>query len=127
MDTGNRSGWLPVLLMLGTVSVAAGGDTPVLPVDDLSRHLFEAASPFGLPELERRLADPRARARFDLGRLLFFDPILSVDRTVACASVILCPLEASNGARDEGATAGGSTKTIVATALAAPPGSSTTT
>jgi len=55
-----------------------------LPVDTLPRPLFDEL-PAGLPaELEERLSGDEDLV--DLGRALFFDPILSVDHSVACAS-----------------------------------------
>jgi cytochrome c peroxidase len=46
-----------------------------------------AAPPFGLPAaFEEPDNRPATRERFELGRELFFDPALSIDRTVACAT-----------------------------------------
>ena len=56
---------------------------PRVPADDLPAVLGDVP-PFGLPATET--VGTEANARTDLGRRLFFDPILSVDRTVACAS-----------------------------------------
>jgi len=56
---------------------------PRVPADELPAELPDAP-PFGLPELDQAVAPSDARS--DLGRRLFFDPLLSADRTVACAS-----------------------------------------
>ena len=46
-----------------------------------------APPPFGLPETFAFPADnPFSKERFELGRKLFFDPLLSLDRSVACAT-----------------------------------------
>lgn len=61
------------------------GPAPPLPKDTLSPDLHAAKVPFGL-RTEKHAADPNYEAVFALGRRLFFDPILSADRTVSCAS-----------------------------------------
>ncbi|MFO0984620.1 MAG: cytochrome c peroxidase [Planctomycetota bacterium] len=64
-------------------------DRPVpLPEDDLPADLGTRPPPFGLhPDRLAPPADnPFTPARFALGRKLFFDPILSADRSVSCAS-----------------------------------------
>jgi cytochrome c peroxidase len=72
--------WFGALLVL-----ALQGPAPV-PNDTLPADLT-LAPPFGLPEA---IPDPRENAfsaeRLDLGRRLFFEPALSLDRSVACAS-----------------------------------------
>lgn len=58
-----------------------------LPKDDLAPGLFSASIPAALRDAGLVLpGDADAEARFNLGRRLFFDPVLSRDRTVACAS-----------------------------------------
>ena len=42
--------------------------------------------PAGLPAEEVERAQAATEAQIELGRRLFFDPVLSSDRTVACAS-----------------------------------------
>jgi len=63
------------------------GDSPVVSVSLAGRRLDPAAvPPLGLPPAPRpaaALAEPEA---VELGRRLFFDPILSADGTVSCAS-----------------------------------------
>jgi len=79
---------LPVEGLPGTPFwvVASSGvrasETPVLPSlpDGPAPHEVDR-SPLGLPEVEA----PQG-ARVELGRRLFFDPLLSADRTVSCAS-----------------------------------------
>jgi cytochrome c peroxidase len=62
-------------------------EPPVLPRDTLGANLSVEDIPPGLPmdrlvPKDNRLTEAKVR----LGRRLFFDPILSADRTVACAS-----------------------------------------
>ena len=57
-----------------------------LPADDLPE-VLPATAPTGLPEAIPGVSSTEAEARrATLGRRLFFDPVLSADRTVACAS-----------------------------------------
>src|SRR5262245_34166273 len=76
MDVRSIAAWLALALQ---------GPAPV-PSDTLPADLT-AAPPFGLPEA---FPDPAenafSEARLELGRRLFFDPALSLDRSVACAS-----------------------------------------
>lgn len=57
---------------------------PPLPPDSLPDDLFDRPLPRGLPDLGASASV--TRPQFDLGRRLFFDAILSRDRTVSCAS-----------------------------------------
>jgi len=60
---------------------------PPLPRDELRDEELAGASKLGLPDPIPGLAnDERALARLRLGRRLFFDPQLSADRTVSCAT-----------------------------------------
>jgi cytochrome c peroxidase len=60
---------------------------PLLPRDDLRDEELAGASKLGLPDPIPGLSnDERALARLRLGRRLFFDPQLSADRTVSCAT-----------------------------------------
>ena len=60
---------------------------PLLPRDDLRDEELAGASQLGLPDPIPGLSnDERALARLRLGRRLFFDPQLSADRTVSCAT-----------------------------------------
>jgi cytochrome c peroxidase len=63
-------------------ATAAAQERPPLPADTLPAELHALPTPLGLPELPHPL-DPRAVV---LGRSLFFDPVLSLDRSVSCAS-----------------------------------------
>ena len=79
-----------MLRSLALVAFAAAligaGQEPPLPVDDLPASL-DGEVPLGLPEA---IPDPEGNAysaeRVALGRRLFFDPVLSANGTVACAS-----------------------------------------
>ncbi len=68
------------------VALAADGP-PTLPKDTLPDSLDIATIPLGL-EKKRPIPteNPLTKERAELGRRLFFDPILSADRSVACAS-----------------------------------------
>jgi cytochrome c peroxidase len=73
-------------LPVGLLALALVQDKPPLPVDDLPADLT-AAPPLGLPdEIPDPPDNPFSAERLMLGRRLFFDPILSADRTVSCAS-----------------------------------------
>jgi cytochrome c peroxidase len=81
----SRFALLAVLVVLSASALAADAP-PDLPRDTLPAKLALDEVPLGLdPRLvskENPLTEPRVR----LGRRLFFDPILSADNTVACAS-----------------------------------------
>ncbi len=73
-------------LLLTMPWLAARQEPDRIRVADTLPAALPAESPFGLPpELGTILAADSA-AMVELGRALFFDPILSLDRTVACAS-----------------------------------------
>src|SRR5579884_2840343 len=59
---------------------------PPVPADTLPRDLPHDAVPLGLGPRPAPPDNPPTPARVALGRRLFFDPILSADNTVACAS-----------------------------------------
>ena len=78
---------LGLLLAIASAGFVVRRQAPrALPRDTLPAHL-DGPLPRGLPEV---IADPDhnpfSRERLALGRKLFFDPILSVDQSVACAS-----------------------------------------
>jgi cytochrome c peroxidase len=79
---------LVLLVSLLPAGVAALGDDKPSPVprDSLPARLPLDAVPLGLQEREVPKDNPLTEARVQLGRKLFFDPILSADQTVACAS-----------------------------------------
>jgi cytochrome c peroxidase len=57
-----------------------------IPADSLPKELPLDEIPLGLGPRPASKDNPITKARVDLGRRLFFDPILSADNTVACAS-----------------------------------------
>ncbi len=66
----------------------SGRDTK-LPADTLPADLFDRELPLGLDDRSpppTGVSAAEQRARFDIGRRLFFDPILSKDKTVSCAT-----------------------------------------
>jgi cytochrome c peroxidase len=75
---------LPVSFLLVVGGLALPGD-PV-PKDTLPAKLTLDDIPVGLPARDVPKDNPLTEARVALGRRLFFDPILSADNTVACAS-----------------------------------------
>jgi cytochrome c peroxidase len=78
--------WLAsILLFLGVTVLAADRPSP-LPRDTLPAKLTLDKIPLGLGPRALPKDSPLTPARVKLGRKLFFDPILSADNTVACAS-----------------------------------------
>src|SRR5439155_22714018 len=79
--------WAAWLALAGAAVLGPAAPPPPLPKDTLAAEVDLAELPRGLG---RRPAVPRdnplTAARVGLGRRLFFDPLLSGDRTVACAS-----------------------------------------
>ena len=73
--------------LAAAASVAACSDAPFVPVDStpaLDARLRQAIAPWGVvPILPVKAPDP---AMVSLGRMLFFDKVLSGNRDVACAS-----------------------------------------
>jgi cytochrome c peroxidase len=65
---------------------AAEDKPPPIPKDALPPKLSLDAVPLGLGERKAPEDNSLTEARVSLGRALFFDPILSSDNTVACAS-----------------------------------------
>ncbi len=59
---------------------------PPVPADTLSADLAIDKIPLGLETRIANKENPLTTARVALGRRIFFDPILSHDKTVACAS-----------------------------------------
>ena len=77
-----------VLALLIAASGAQGAfqHSPRVPADTLPADL-DVPPPLGLPDAILDPPDnPSTRERVALGRKLFFDPILSIDRSVACAT-----------------------------------------
>ena len=89
---------LRILFLLGLLAIFSCGDDegpgPVAPGDvdiDLSNITYAPAAylleiPEGLPVMEHPEDNPQTIDGVQLGRMLFFDPILSSDSTIACAS-----------------------------------------
>src|SRR5262249_10500621 len=85
----------PLAKTTGTVAVAClaltaflpAKDAPPVPRDTLPSKINVDHVPLGLARAPQAPKDnPLTEARARLGRALFFDPILSADRTLACAS-----------------------------------------
>ena len=75
-------------------------------LDDPENHRpFLPAVPLGLGEIAGKIpaANPMTRAKVELGRQLYFDPRLSLDSTVACAT---CHVPAIGWAQDTPVAAG---------------------
>ncbi|MBM4013975.1 MAG: cytochrome-c peroxidase [Planctomycetes bacterium] len=76
-----------VPLLLLPLALVRDGEIPPLPRDTLSDAQLEGRSALGLPDAVPGIDLTAAGlAKAQLGRALFFDPILSQDRTVSCAS-----------------------------------------
>jgi cytochrome c peroxidase len=81
-----RGGWVGVV-GLALAGVAFAAQPPVLPRDTLPANLSLNAVPRVLKDkLSIPRDNPLTEAKVQLGRRLFFDPILSENGTVACAS-----------------------------------------
>jgi cytochrome c peroxidase len=75
------------LLLSGFVSTSYFAATPpAIPGDTLPKDLSLAAIPLGLGPRPEVKTNPITKGRVELGRRLFFDPILSADNSIACAS-----------------------------------------
>jgi cytochrome c peroxidase len=74
-----RLAWIAIS---AAIPLVAWADDPQVPRDTLPARLASDRVPLGLDTLPETPRGSRVR----LGRKLFFDPILSADRTVACAS-----------------------------------------
>jgi cytochrome c peroxidase len=79
-----RMGLIPCLVGLAVIQ----GSEPIpLPQDTLPADLSVTSIPLGLdPNRPIPMDNPLTEAKVKLGRRLFFDPILSADRSVSCAS-----------------------------------------
>src|SRR5205809_1088527 len=75
---------VPIALLLVAL-VCAKSPAPV-PNDTLPENLILDKVPLGLEKRPESKDNPLTAARVALGRRLFFDPILSHDKTVACAT-----------------------------------------
>src|SRR5262249_17431682 len=73
-------------LLIVTAALARTDAPSPLPKDTLPELLAVDDIPLGLDARPAATDNPLTAARVALGRRLFFDPILSADGTVACAS-----------------------------------------
>lgn len=86
-----RGKWFSFYLLVVTASLQGGWGTdnepPPLPADRLPAKLPVGSIPAGL-DRQRPIPDenPLTEAKVRLGRQLFFDPVLSRDHTISCAS-----------------------------------------
>jgi cytochrome c peroxidase len=81
-----RSLLLATTLAILTAVVNPTGESVIPPRDTLPADLPLEKLPLGLGTRPVPKDSPLTAARVQLGRKLFYDPILSADRTVACAS-----------------------------------------
>jgi cytochrome c peroxidase len=79
--------WIGSVVLLGVLAIGYGADPVLLPKDTLPAQLSLQTIPLGL-DAHRPIPkeNPLTEAKVQLGRKLFFDPILSADGTVSCAS-----------------------------------------
>ena len=79
--------WFLIPVGLTCIGMATEDDTPTVPNDTLPETISYDEAELGFTKLPRSpMENPTTDAKVQLGRKLFFDPILSVDGTVACAS-----------------------------------------
>jgi cytochrome c peroxidase len=81
----SRLALLAAITVLGATALAADAP-PAPPKDTLPAKLSLEEVPLGLGPRSVPKENPLTEERVRLGRRLFFDPILSADNTVACAS-----------------------------------------
>ena len=75
-----------VLALLLLVPIIRAQERPPLPDAKLADLFLMEKPPFGLPDEATPPYDTATPLQVELGKRLFFDPILSADRTVSCAS-----------------------------------------
>jgi cytochrome c peroxidase len=86
------------MVLLGLLVWSCDPDQPEVLVGDLT-HITYAPKPYtinvpvGFPQLEIPADNPVTMEGMELGRRLFYDPILSLDSTISCAS---CHLQAGS-------------------------------
>jgi cytochrome c peroxidase len=78
--------WLASILFLLGITALAVESPSALPRDTLPAKLLLDKIPLGLGSRSVPKDSPLTQARVNLGRKLFFDPILSANNTVACAT-----------------------------------------
>jgi cytochrome c peroxidase len=81
-----RPGLLLWCCLLAAGAAAAAAAPGPVPADTLPAEIAAEAVPLGLGPRPACADNPLTPAKVRLGRQLFFDPILSADNTVACAS-----------------------------------------
>jgi cytochrome c peroxidase len=81
-------------------------DPPPVPKDTLPESISLDTLPLGLSNRPVPKGNPLTAKRVALGRKLFFDPILSADKTVACATCHQPDLGFAGWARRPSASAG---------------------
>ncbi|MDC3307285.1 cytochrome-c peroxidase, partial [bacterium] len=79
-----RLGWLALLPVLVAAQFAQDDEGPPLIPRDSLPSPFVRTAPLGVEELAEGFG--ASQEVFDLGRRLFFDPVLSPRRSVSCAS-----------------------------------------
>jgi cytochrome c peroxidase len=74
--------WVMTLLLLGLSTLASSceWDKPYAPT------AFEFEVPSGFPQPVLEADNPFTREKVELGRMLFYDPILSLDSSISCAT-----------------------------------------
>jgi len=77
---------LPALIVAATAAILFADAPPPIPVDTLPKNMPIDTAPLGLDAPRKSKDNVPTPDRVALGRKLFFDPILSEDSTVACAS-----------------------------------------
>jgi cytochrome c peroxidase len=77
---------LAVGILLSSIAFLFAADPPPVPKDTLPESLAIDTLPLGLSNRPVPKDNPLTAKRVALGRKLFFDPILSADKTVACAT-----------------------------------------
>lgn len=75
-----------IFLITTATALAVAAEPPTIPPDTLPKELSLKIIPLGLDQRPKEIDESLTPEQVALGRRLFFDPILSADKTVACAS-----------------------------------------
>lgn len=106
-----------VLLAAGALYATADDAVSVSSESGDASQAFELTPPLGLPKMRVPSDNPLTKEKIELGKQLFFDPRLSTDNTVSCASCHDPQKGWSNGERFatgiEGHVGGRSAPTII--------------
>jgi cytochrome c peroxidase len=79
--------WIPIAaLAFALAAVVLADGQPSIPADSLPKELVIDSAPLGLDAPRKPKDNPPTAKRVALGRQLFFDPILSENNSIACAS-----------------------------------------